>query len=137
MNTQIIYHSKKHTKKIAEAMGKAIGVIPQKMEAGTVLQEADILFWGCGIYGGNVLPEVMQFAETLDPEKIKKIVLFTTSAKGEDQTAPLREKLISRGLNVDERTFAGKGSFMLFVNPNQPDKKEESKAAEFAKKICQ
>lgn len=137
MNVQIVCHSKKHTKKIAEAMGRAIHVTPQTMNADMTSVEADILFLGCGIYGGNVLPEVMQYIETLNPEKVKRIVLFSTSAKGEDQTQPLREKLISRGFNVDAKTFAGKGSFMFFVNRSQPDKKEESKAAEFAKEICE
>ena len=137
MKVQIIYHSKKHTKKIAVAMGKALNITPQKLDVNGELQEADILFLGCGIYGGNVLPEVMQFAETLNPDKIKNIVLFSTSTKGEDQTTLLREKLISRGLHVDERVFAGKGSFVIFVNWNQPDKNEELRAAEFAKEICQ
>lgn len=133
MKIEIIYKSKRNTKKVAEAMGQALNVQPRELNMKTHVEEADILFLGCGIYAGDVNKNVKAFVDTLNREKVKKIVLFSTSARGEDQLKSLKDKIKECGLNLEERTFCCKGRAMIFLNRNNPDSDELDKAVKFAK----
>jgi len=42
MKYAVIYKSKRNNKKLAQAIGEAIGVIPQKLEAFDTNQEVDV-----------------------------------------------------------------------------------------------
>lgn len=131
MNIKILYMSKKHTKKVAEAMAQTLGVPAQRIEDADLLQKTELLFLGFGIYGGNPPQKLNDFLAKLKPENIQNIVLFTTSARGKDQTAPVREKLQAQGLNVAEKTFSGKGRF-LFMNSKEPGRETLEAAQRFA-----
>ena len=72
MKIRVIYKSKKNTKKIAEAIGKQLGVKPEEITNTLQVKEADIIYLGCGIYAGDVPVEVKEFVMKLQGEKLGK-----------------------------------------------------------------
>ena len=133
MKVEIMYKSKRNTKKVAEAMGKALNVKTKEINSSANIEETDILFLGCGIYAGNVHKEVKEFIEKINPQKVKKIVLFSTSASGKDQLQALKDKINECGINLEERTFCCKGKAMMFLNRSNPDTSDLNEAVKFAK----
>ena len=97
MKVEIVYKSKRNTKKIADAIGKALKIMPVEITETTKVENADILFLGSGIYAGDVPKEVKDFVKTLTSTNVKKVVLFTTSGGGDDQTEQLKEVIRSQG----------------------------------------
>ena len=134
MNIKVIYKSKKNTKKVAEAIAKALNVEACSMEEVGSIDPTDILFLGCGIYGGNVTPEMNGFVDKISPDTVKKVVLFTTSGMGKNQTENFVELLKSNGIIVETEAFSGVGKF-LFKNRKQPDENTMKEAIAFANKI--
>lgn len=132
MKVVIVFKSKRNTKKIANVMGDAIHTTPMEMDLIKKVDAADILFLGFGIYAGDVPKEVTDFVKTLNPEKIKKVVLFMTCGTGLDQSEKLKETIRSQGLTLEERTFCCKGKTFLFVNRNQPGTADLQQAVKFA-----
>lgn len=135
MKIEIVYKSKKNTRKLAEAMGKALNVVPKPLNGKTEVEEADILFLGFGIYADDVHEDVKNFIENLNPEKIKKIVLFSTSGRGVEQAEKVKEKIKECGLNLEKDSYHCSGQAFLFINRNHPTLQEINGAAEFAKKF--
>ena len=132
MKVVIVFRSKKNTKKIAEVMGDAMHTTPMEMDFNKKVEAADILFLGFGIYAKDVPKEVTDFVKTLNPEKIKKVVLFMTCGSGEDQSEKLKETIRNQGLTLEERTFCCKGQTFLFVNKNLPCTTDLQQAVKFA-----
>jgi flavodoxin len=134
MKVVIAFKSKKNTKKIAEVMGKALLTKPVEIDGTIKIEDADILYLGFGIYGGEVPKEVFDFVKTLNPDKIKKVVLFMTCASGKDQSEKLKESIKSQGLTLEERTFCCKGQ-MFLINRKQPNAMDLQQAARFATSV--
>jgi flavodoxin len=133
MKIEIAFKSKKNTKKIAEVIGETLHTKPVEIDGIKEIENADILFLGFGIYAGDVPKEVKNFIKTLNPDKIKKIVLFMTSGSGVDQSEKLKEEIREKGLFLEDRTFCCKGKAFLFANRNQPDFEDLQQAISFAK----
>ncbi|MDO5519889.1 MAG: flavodoxin domain-containing protein [bacterium] len=134
MRIKVVYESKKHTKKVAEAIAKRMGVKAEALNEVQNLDKTDLLFLGFGIYGGGPKKELEEFANREELKSVKKVVLFTTSCKGQDQTASYREKLKGLGIPVSDQVFAGKGRF-LFLNWKQPNQKTIEDGVKFACKV--
>lgn len=135
MKVEIVYKSKRNTKKIADAIGKALKIMPVEITETTKVENADILFLGSGIYAGDVPKEVKDFVKTLTSTNVKKVVLFTTSGGGDDQTEQLKEVIRSQGLTLEERTFCCKGQMFLFMNRSFPRDVDLQNAVSFVKSI--
>ena len=133
MKIEIVYKSKRNTKKVAEAIGQALNVKPKSISTDIIISEADILFLGCGIYAGDVHKDVKEFVEKLDSQKVKNVVLFSTSGHGEDQLNLLRDKIKECGLNLNDKTYCCKGRAMIFISRNHPDNNDLNEAIKFAK----
>jgi len=135
MNTVIIYASKTgHTKKIAEAMAKELGVVAQNITNKPTLTDVDILFIGSGIYASKVSPEMEAYIGSIDSTQVKKAVLFITSLSGLNQSTNIRDALVHKGIEVEKEEFICKGKFLLFSRKH-PDEEDVSNAAKFAKKV--
>lgn len=132
MKIEILYKSKRNTKKVAEAIGKALNVQAKELNSKTKLEETDILFLGCGIYAGDVHKDIKEFVEKLDSEKVKKIVLFSTSGYGNDQLQSLKDKIKECRLNLEDKTFCCKGRAMIFVSRSHPNSDDLAEAVKFA-----
>ncbi len=132
MKVVIVFKSKKNTKKIAKVMGDALHITPMEMDVTEKVEAADILFLGFGIYAGEVPKEVTNYVKTLNPDKIKKVVLFMTCGSGIDQSEKLKDIIRSQGLTLEERTFCCKGQMFAFKNRNQPSSTDLQQAVKFA-----
>ncbi|MDF2543709.1 MAG: uncharacterized protein K0S47_3427 [Herbinix sp.] len=134
MNTALIYYSKTgHTKMIAKAMGEEIGIEAQNILEKPVINNVDILLIGSGIYAGKVAEELITFIQELDPEKVKRAVIFTTAMTETIQTATLKSALFAKGIPVEGEEFICKGKF-LFFSKHHPNELDIKKAKEFVKK---
>lgn len=133
-NLKVIYATKtKHSKKIAEAIGKSLSIEAFNIKDNPVIEEADAIFIVGGIYGGQSLPELIEFVKNLDGEKIKKAVLITSSASKKQGQASIRSILEEKNINVlDELICQGSFLIMKFGHPNKDDIQE---AVDFAKQI--
>ncbi|WOC32669.1 MULTISPECIES: flavodoxin family protein [Caproicibacterium] len=131
MHVQVLYQSRKNTKKAAEAIAQALGVSAQGIQQADFSQKTDLLFLGFGIYAGHPPRELTAFLSRLTPEQVSRVALFTTSASGNDQTGAVRGQLTAQGVPVAEKAFCGRGSF-LFMNKDEPSAETLAAARAFA-----
>lgn len=134
MKYAVIYKSKRNNKKLAKAIGEAIGVTPQELATFDTNQEVDVLFFGAGIYAGGVTPDVLTYIDKFESGKIKKVVLFSSSGHGTNQYQTLIDKFQSLGITVEEEVYTCLGRAFFFKNRNNPNTEEIGGAASFAKK---
>lgn len=134
MKYAVVYKSKRNNKKLAKAIGEAIGVTPQELSTFDTNQEVDVLFFGASIYGGGVAPDVLTCAQKFKADKIKKVVLFSASGFGTNQYQTLIEKLESQGINVEKEVYTCLGRAFFFKNHSHPNEEEVNGVATFAKK---
>lgn len=134
MKYAVIYKSKRNNKKLARAIGDAIGVTPQELASFDANQEVDVLFFGASIYGGGVSPDVITSLEKFKPEKIKKVILFSASGFGTNQYQTLIDKFQDQGIAVEQEVYTCLGRAFFFKNHNHPNTEEINGAASFARK---
>lgn len=127
----IVYATKtRHSKKIAEAIGKALNIQAVNVLARPVLGDVDLLFIVGGIYGGGSLPKLLEYVKGLDTRKIKRVALVTSCASKKQGQDSIRKLLQEKGIEVlDEIICQGSFLFMGFGHPNQTDIQE---AVDFA-----
>ena len=133
---RIVYATKtKHSKKLAQAIGKVLGATPENVADNLNKVEADLLFIVGGIYGSQSLPELLSFVEDLDNEKIGKVALVTSCASGKQGQDSVRKILEEKGIPVvDEYICLGGFLIMKMGHPNQ---EETQQAINFALKIAE
>ena len=120
---KIVYATKtKHSKKIALALAKALNVQAEDVSKKPNLGTADLLFIVGGIYGGTSLPSLIEFAENLKKENIKKVVFITSSVKKTQGQDAVRKIIEEKHISVvDEIHCQGSFLFMKFGHPNNSD----------------
>ncbi len=130
----IVFATKtKHSKKLAEEIGKALKVKAENVKDNPVLGETDQLFVVGGIYGGESLPELIEFVKNLDGEKIKSAVLITSSVSNKKGQESIRKLLEEKEIKVlDEKGCFG--SFLVF-KMGHPNKAEIGQVVDFAVKL--
>ena len=134
MNIAVRYYTKTgNTKRLAEAVAKAVGVEALPISA-PVTEPVDILFLGNSYYAFSIDPEVRQFVESLDKEKVGKIVNFGSAAMMNSTWKKVKAAADKAGIPMDEREFHCKGEFKG-IHKGKPDEKDLRAAAEFARKI--
>lgn len=124
----------KHSKKIAEAVGAALQVKAQNVKENPVLGETGLLFIVGGIYGGESMPEMLEFVKKLDGTKIKSAALITSSVSDKKGQESVRKLLEEKGIKVvDEMRCVGN---FVVVKLGHPNKTEINRAVEFAKALA-
>ncbi len=134
MKIAVRYYTKTgNTKRLAEAIAKAIGVevLPINIP---ITESVDILFLGNSYYAFTIDPEVRQFVESMDKEKVGKIVNFGSAAMMNSTWKKVKAVADNAGISMDEREFHCNGEFKG-IHKGKPDEKDLRAAAEFAKKI--
>ncbi|HCL04356.1 MAG TPA: hypothetical protein DHW61_18430 [Lachnoclostridium phytofermentans] len=128
---KIVYATKtRHSKKIALALAKALNVQAEDVVSKPNLGTADLLFIVGGIYGGTSLPGLIEFAENLNKENIKKVVFITSSVKKTQGQDAVRKILEEKEISVvDEIHCQGSFLFMKFGHPNNIDIRETIEAS--------
>ncbi len=130
MNIEIRYQSRTgHTKAVAEAMGKAIGVTPKDIKT-PVTKPTDILFIGGGIYAFQTDPELVAFMKNLDPEKVKKVVVYATSGMLKGTLKKLQRLTKRKKIPLHPETL-----LLIIPQKTAPTKSQLEQAANFAKSV--
>lgn len=133
MKAGVRYYTKSgNTKKLADAIAKAVGV-----EADTVdhqlEEDIDILFLGSSVYEAGVDDEVKKFIKEIHV-KVGKVVNFSTTALLPSTYKQVSKLVQEHGLNMSEEEFHCRGSFAM-MHRGKPDDKDIQHAAIFAKKM--
>lgn len=136
MKIKVLYHSRAgSTKKIAEAIAKAVGANPELITDNTSLDCADLLFIGDGVYAGKADAKTEKFIKTLDPTKINNATVFGTYGSQTSAITKIKELLKKQGINVTEETFGCKGKYFFVFNRKHPDINDIDRAKTFAKRV--
>lgn len=136
MSVAVRYYSKSgNTKKLADAIAEACGV--EALNTQHHLEErADILFLGASVYAYGIADEMKRYIADLDPEKVGKIVVFSTSALAERAYPEVAKAIKDIGIAVDERNFYCRGSFLM-MHKGRPNDQDIADAKRFAKEIIE
>lgn len=136
MKIAVRYYTKTgNTKRLAEAVAKAVGVEALPITA-PVTESVDILFLGNSYYAFTIDPEVRRFVESLEKEKVGKIVNFGSAAMMNSTWKKVKAVADKVGIPMDEREFHCKGEFKG-LHKGKPDESDLVAAAAFAKKIVE
>ena len=134
MKYAVRYFSKfGHSEQMAKVVGEVAGVKPESVDT-PLTEDVDILFIGAGLFLGKVNGRIKEFARTLDPKKVKKVVLFGSSALIDTTVAQMRKIFEELGFNVSEYSFSCKGE-MGPLHSGHPDANDLQAFREFAMQI--
>ncbi len=134
MKVAVRYYTKTgNTKKLAEAIAKAVGAEAQPLSV-PVTEPVDILFLGNSYYAFSIDPEVRSFIQSLDKAKVAKIVNFGSAAMLNSTRKKVKAEADKIGIPVDEREFHCRGEFKAF-HKGKPDEADLRAAAAFAEGI--
>ena len=134
MQTAIRYYSKfGHSAKMAQVVGEVTGVKPESV-ATPLAEEVDILFIGAGVFLGKVNGSIKEFARSLDPKNVKKVVCFGSSAIIDSPVPQLRRIFEELGFNVAADSFTCRGA-MGPVHSGHPDENDLQALRKFVQQI--
>ncbi len=131
MNIKMTYATKTgNSKKIAGHVAGKLSISADPAKDYPVYENVDLLFIVGGIYRGKSLPELVDFVRTLNPEKVKKVALITSSLSNKMFQESIREIAAEKGIKIADE-FLCQGKF-LFFGLGHPNLKEMDDAAAFA-----
>lgn len=134
MKIAVRYYTKTgNTKKLAESIANAVGVEALPISV-PVDQPVDILFLGNSYYAFSIDPEVRKFIQSLDKNKVSKIVNFGSAAMLNSTWKKVKAEADKVGIAMDEREFHCKGEFKG-VHKGRPNEEDMKAAAKFANEI--
>ena len=134
MSTAVRYYSKGgNTKKLAEAIASVAGCEALRIDT-PITEETDVLFLGASVYAYGIAEEMRRFISDMDVSKVKKVVVFSTSALAQRAFPEIEKALKDTGVNVEERNFYCRGSFLM-MHKGRPNEKDLEDAKKFAKEI--
>lgn len=120
----------KHSKKLAEAVGKALAAPAENARDKPQMAEVDLLFILGGLYGNESRPELLEFVTGLDKSQVEKVALITSSVSMKHGQAEVRRILAEKGIEVIDELML-RGSF-LFFHLGRPNKGDMAAAVAFA-----
>lgn len=133
MNIAVRYYSRGgNTKKIAEAIAKAVGV-DAKTVSEPLKGDVDILFLGSAPYAFDVDDEVKKFIKNINVS-VGKVVNFSTSAAVRSTRKYVEKLLSEKNIPVAKEEFSCRGSFAM-LHKGRPNESDQKAAADFARKI--
>ena len=134
MKYAIRYYSKfGHSEQMAQVVGEVTGVKPESVET-PLTEEVDILFIGAGLFLAKVNGRVKEFACTLDPKKVKKVVCFGSCALSDSPVPQIRKVFEELGFNVAEESFTCRGAMGPW-HGGHPDEKDLADLKTFARQV--
>lgn len=124
-----------NTKKLAQAVAGALGV--EALPISELVSEAvDVLFLGNSYYAFDIDPEVKAFINSLDKNKVGKIVNFGSAAMLNSTYKKVKAQADKVGIPMDQREFHCKGEFKFF-NKDRPNDDDLKAAADFARQFAE
>ena len=132
MTYAVRYYTKTgNTKRLAEAVAGALGVEALPISE-PVKEPVDILFLGNSYYAFSIDPEVRSFVQSLDKNKVGKLVNFGSAAMLNSTYKKVKAEADKVGIPMDAREFHCRGEFKG-VHKGKPDAEDLQAAADFAK----
>ena len=136
MKVAVRYYTKTgNTKRLAEAVAKAAGVEALPISE-PVTEKTDVLFLGNSYYAFSIDPAVRDFVQSLDREKVGKIVNFGSAAMLNSTYKKVKAEADKVGIPMDEREFHCRGEFKG-IHRGRPNEEDLNAAAAFAKKVLE
>lgn len=136
MEIGLTYATKtKHSKKIAESIADELKMEAKNVSSHPSYENIDLLFLAGGIYGGESMPEMIEFVKQLTPRQVKNVVLITSCVSKKAYQEAVRRQLTANGINVIDE-FMCQGNF-LFFGFGHPNIKDIENAVAFAKEAVQ
>ncbi|MDE5588687.1 MAG: flavodoxin [Acetatifactor sp.] len=133
MKIEVRYYTRSgNTKKLAEAIAKAVGAEAKTVEE-PLREDVDILFLGSSVYAYGVDDSIKKFISGIDVT-VGKVVNFSTAALIKSTYKQVGKLLAQKGIEQAEEEFYCKGSFGP-MHKGKPDEKDCAAAAAFAKKV--
>ena len=103
MKTAVRYQSRGgNTKAVAEIIARKAGEKAESVEA-PLDERVDVLFVGGGVYMGTIDKTLEAFLCTLNPEKVGRIVCFSTTGMQDIGGKRIAEIAEQKGIPVDEK----------------------------------
>ena len=134
MNIAVRYYTKTgNTKRLAEAVAKAVGSEALPLDR-PIEAPVDVLFLGNSYYAFSIDPEVRKFIQSLDKNKVGRIVNFGSAAMLNSTYKKVKAEAAKVGIPVDEKEFHCKGEFKG-LHKGKPDADDLAAAAAFAEMI--
>ena len=91
-----------NTKAVAENLAEAFDA--EALTIKSPIQEyTEILFLGGGVYGGKMDNSLQNFIMQLSPDKVGKIVAFSTSGSMDSTLKQIRKEAERKGIEVSEQ----------------------------------
>lgn len=121
-----------NTKKVAEAIANEL-----KINAETIdndIDNVDILFLGSAMYAFMLPGEIKKFIKGLDSNKVKKVVVFSTTASSLKVHGKISKLLKKKGIECLEDNYYCPGAFSE-SNVGRPNEEDLKRAKEFARNI--
>ncbi len=134
MKVAVRYYTKTgNTKRMAEAVAKALGVAALPLSA-PVEERVDLLFLGNSYYAFSIDPEVRDFIRALDKDKVGKLVNFGSAAMLNSTWKKVKAEADKVGIPMEEREFHCRGEFKG-LHKGRPNAGDLEAAAAFAREI--
>ncbi len=134
MKVAVRYYTKTgNTKRLAEAVAKALGVEALPLSE-PVEERVDLLFLGNSYYAFSIDPEVRDFIRSLDRDKVGKLVNFGSAAMLNSTWKKVKAEADKAGIPMEEREFHCKGEFKG-IHKGRPNADDLKAAAAFASQI--
>ncbi|MEE8808542.1 MAG: flavodoxin family protein [Lactimicrobium sp.] len=130
MNTAVRYYSRSgNTKLVAEAIANALHVKAVSVDTGEaqLKEKTDVLFVGGALYAYGLDKHLKNYLRNLDPSKVGKAVIFSTSWISRHSIDLIRKELSDKGIPTAEETFYVK---------NKANAEQLKEAADFALKMA-
>ena len=133
MKLAVRYYSRGgNTKKIAEAIAKAVGV-EAKTVSEPLTEDVDILFLGSAPYAFDVDDEVKKFIGGIHVS-VGKVVNFSTSAAVKSTRKYVEKLLADKKIPVAKEEFSCRGAFAM-LHKGRPNEADQKAATDFARGI--
>lgn len=130
----VTYYSKTgNTEKLAKAIGEELGC-PISTVYTTIAKPVDILFLGTAVYTLGISKKMANYISLLDPAKIGKVAIFSTSSQPEQAYTKIAELLKERGIEVCEENFLFKSKFFN-AHLDGPNEDDVTNIKKFARQI--
>ena len=136
MNIAIRYFTKSkkgNTKKLADAVEKAVGV-PARDVTADLTEKVDRLCLINAMYAANIDPEVRDFLAR-NRDRIGEVVNMNTSASGQSTLNAVKKTAAEYGIPVSEREFHCAASW-IFINKGLPSEADLDRAGAFAASLA-
>ena len=134
MTIEVRYYSKTgNTKKLAEVVAKQVGVTAKPIME-QIEDDIDILFLGGAVYAFDIDPLLKTFIESLDPQKIKIVVIFSTAAILQSAYGQIKGALKKQGIQVSSKEFHCPGHYKI-LRKGRPNSEDIKNAERFAQEI--